>query len=439
MNVKWLNILCIAGLSGAAQSSHAVISREKAYDILTKSGFRWRQTEVLQLEADAKSAEAKSLRMPHIQFSVKEYVAKVNPLQYGLSIAADVDMIAIGTTGFELGFLLYDRSIFDKIDAAAKNQNLTAAQKEQYQVDLTSLMLVQFLNVQRLQKKLEALDTSRERAEEVLKIAQDKVSSGLGVKLDLMRAQSLVAAEKLKTLDAQMSLSKARQELATTLGREDLREDLEPLSVKVIDPVKLASSYSDTIELRPDIKVARLGIETSRLLSDSARHTRWPKAVLFGSLGMFQTVSVFGLGADRVNGSGGLGISMPIYSGGGIDAEEQKSAAVALKAEFQEQHMLLEAKSQLLLSIQQLKTAQAAIEVSERQVKMVEEELRLSKQKFQSGSGNGLDVTNTLVSFASAHDSNIDAMFAYEVAKVGFFKNSGSFKNYFAKNSNGVN
>lgn len=385
----------------------------------------------MQLEANAKSTEAKSLRQPQIQLSAKEYLGKVNPLQYGLSIAADVNLIAIGTTALELGYIFFDRSINDRIDAANKNQNLTAAQKEQYQIDLTSLMLVQFLNVQRLQKKLSALEASRLRAQEVEKIAKDKVSSGLGLKLDLMRAQSLVAAEELKTLDAELSLAKARQELATTLGQENIKEEFTKLELAFIDPHKEVSDFNQIIELRPDIRGAHIGAEMTHLLVDAAKHDRWPKLGLFGSIGVFHAGSAFGFGATNINGMGGLVVSMPLYTGGRIGAKVEEEEARNLKAEFQEHHVTLEAKSQLNLSVQQISTAQKAVETSQRQIKTLEEELRLVKQKYKSGSGNGLDVTNTLVNVANAHDANIDAIFAYEASKVGLYKNIGSFKNYF--------
>lgn len=425
MNIMFLFVFCIQ------MSSEAALSRDKAYEMLKRTGFRWRQTEIMQLEANAKSAEAKSLRMPQLQLSAKEYLGKVNPLQYGLSINADTNLIAIGTTAIELGFILFDRSISDRIEAASKNQNLTSLQKEQYQLDLTSLMLAQFLNVQRLQRKLKALDASLSRSQEIEKIAQDKVSSGLGVKLDLMRAQTLLAAEELRALDANLSLSKAKQELATTLGQERLTDELEHLEVQWVDSHKILSIYENIIEQRPDIKGSKLGVTVTQLLEDAASHDRWPKVGLFGSIGVFHTGSAFGLGANNVNGMGGVLLSLPLYSGGRISAKEQEEHSKKIKAELNEHQLLLEAKSQLHFSALQIKTAQSAIHAAERQLKTVEEELRLVKQRFKSGSGNGLDVTNTLVNVANAHDSYIDAIFSYEVSKVSLFKNIGSFEKYF--------
>lgn len=428
-----IHILIFLSIS-VSESNAEILTKAKALEQLKGHGLRWRQTEVLQLEADAKSSEAKSFKRLQLHFSAKEFLGKVNPLQYGLTIANDVNLIAVGTSGIEGGYLLFDQAISERIDAAESNQQYTHAQSESYQNDLISLMLAQYLNVQKLKRKSDALAISKKRASEVLRIATAKVNSGLGVKLDLMRAEALVAAEELKGIDAEMALSKAKQELATTLGQEQLSDDLEELEPTLVDADQIVRSISDPLEDRADLKALKHGVKATNLMVSAAKRDRWPKVAIYGSWGVFNAgTTPFGLAATSANGLGGIAISLPIYTGGRIDGKEQEEAAKSLKTELQEGHLRLEAKSQIKLSLDQIRTAKAAVEVTDRKVKILDEELRLIQKKYQSGSGSGIEVTNTLVGVAEAHDSNIDAIYGYELAKVGLFKNLGNFEGYFKR------
>ncbi|MCM0606819.1 MAG: TolC family protein [Xanthomonadaceae bacterium] len=431
---KISNLIIIFFIQVFNESAASTLTKLKALEQLKGRGLRWRQTEVLKLEADAKSSEAKSYKRLQLHFSAKEFLGKVNPLQYGLTIANDGNLIAVGTSGIEGGYLLFDQAISERIDAAESNQLYTHAQSESYQNDLISLMLVQYLNVQKMKLKTDMLSVSKKRANEVLKIASAKVNAGLGVKLDLMRAEALVAAEELKGIDAEMALAKAKQELATTLGQEQLNDDLENLEPILLDGDEMVRSISDPLDHRADLKALKQGVKATQLMVTAAKHDRWPKVLIYGSWGVFNAgTTPFGLAATSSNGLGGIAISMPIYTGGRLDGKEQEEAAKALKTELQESQLRLEAKSQIKLSLDQVRTTRAAVDVTNRKVKILNEELRLIQKKYQSGSGSGIEVTNTLVGVAETHDSNIDAIYGYELAKVGLFKNLGNFDEYFKR------
>ncbi len=113
---------------------HRGLSKEEAFSLLKSNGYQWKQTELLGHEAEAKSEQAKSAFLPHIRLNLREYLTRNNPVQYGIS---------------------------------------------------------EFLNVQRVKKKMEMIDANIERDSEIFRVAESRVQVGLGTRLDFMRAKGL--------------------------------------------------------------------------------------------------------------------------------------------------------------------------------------------------------------------------------------------------------
>lgn len=78
---------------------------------------------------------------------------------------------------------------------------------------MTYFVLVQYLNAQRLKKKLDITSITLDRDSRILELAKAKVSSGVGIALDLMRLRGLVEIDNLRQLDLKVSFEKAKRDL----------------------------------------------------------------------------------------------------------------------------------------------------------------------------------------------------------------------------------
>ena len=69
--------------------------------------------------------------------------------------------------------------------------------------------------------------------------------------------------------------------------------------------------------------------------------------------------------------------------------------------------------------------------LTKKNIQLAQEELRFAREKQHLGSATGLEIASAQANLASADDMNIQAIFTYELAKVGFFKSTGKMKQYF--------
>ena len=131
------------------------------------------------------------------------------------------------------------------------------------------------------------------------------------------------------------------------------------------------------------------------------------------------------------SGLGGVQIVFPIYDGGLNSGKAQAEKVKAIQAELQEKQVDLDAKFQISQSLSQLKDVQAVVSLSNQNIEIAKEELYFAKRKKQLGSASGLEMSNAHVNLANAYDMNIQGIYAYEMAKVLFFKSTGQINKYF--------
>lgn len=426
--MTWIVLTLVASFS-CTEADAGALSRAEALERLKSSGFKWRQTEVLQLEADAKSQLAHSASYPQLQIVSRQYVSQYSGLRYGLAAQTVPSFLQIGSSSLELIFLLFDGAARERMKAANENQKLTAFQIQLYQNDMTALTFLHYTNAQRFHRRFENMEASVARSEEILKIAKQRLQTGAGLKLDVLRAEAMVAAENLKRLDAYSANQRAKQELATLMGLTEVTDDLEPLRFKDFDPSP-QTKESNEIESRPDVQAARLMLSTANYLKNAAVKDGLPRVAFAADLGFIGTQTFLGFGPGAFNGSAAIQVSVPIYTGGRLTSRESEEAAKVAKADLNLSQTELEARSQIKLVLDQIKTARAAVSAASQAVEAASEELRLAKQRFKGGAASGIDVRNAVVGLSTTSEAYADAVFGFEATKIHYFRIMFNFGSY---------
>jgi len=189
-----------------------------------------------------------------------------------------VDWFLAGQSAIQLGYYIYDRESQKRLDAAVANEKTESAKSKQFQNDLTCVMLAMYLNVQRLQKKLEDIEENIHRSQKIVKIAGARKGAGLGTKIDRMRAQGLLEIDRMKKLDAQVQRDKAIRDLATILGESKLFTLPGPLSYHEFSLTALLKDASEesVLKNRPDMMATRDTVNAADQLRLSAQRQRFP-------------------------------------------------------------------------------------------------------------------------------------------------------------------
>jgi outer membrane protein len=426
---KTTSILILAA-AFFSNPAFAGLDKKTAFEILKKNGFRWRQTSLLKAQAEAQTAQAESSTKPLVFFSSREYLGRVNQIQFGFDNPGNQSIFTLGSTGIVFFQSLIDTAAWSRIQASEYNEKRTEQQVRQYQNDLTYLMLLQYLNAQRYKRKLQIAEENIQRSEKIVHMAEVKMHSGLGLQLDFMRAKGLAQRDQLRQLDAKSNHDKALQDLAATLGIEKITEDLPPLYPQVLNVETLNVNETDVVNHRPDVLSAHDAVNAARELKESSRLEAYPKVSIFGDTGFVGTHVIGGFN-HTLTGTVGVQLSLPLYTGGLFSAKTQERAVDETKADLQEKQLRLEAKSQVQQAVEQLNQATQTIKGTKAQLEIAGEANRLAHLRFTVGASSGLEVSSSETELANAQDMDVDALFASEVAKVNYFKAINDFPKYF--------
>lgn len=420
---RHLGIFMMSGILGAPVSalsaSEEVLDRRAAVTQLRETGAQWRQVESIREEAQAKVRLARSATLPTFQLISRQYLARFDGIRYGLPEFIEASPVLAGSTGIELLWIPVDFASFARSDAARLNEEASEKQVEQLRNDLAFLALFQYLGAQKLRHRLDFAGASYERSQEILKIAQARVRSGLGLPLDVMRAEGLLAAEELRRLDLETNYQKALEDLANTIGRPSVEIKLSPLKFQ---PLKIAEPDVAMPVQTLEIQATQMLLKAAHSMLESAQRESWPKVGLMGEIGYLGARSFLGIGPNSLNGSIALQLSIPLYTGGRIDGKVQDEQARVNKAELQLVHLERQARSQMQITVSQLRVADSAVRTVDKQVQAATEEVRLMTRRFRSGTASGLEMRNAYANLASAHDTETEALFAFEAAKIQYFK-----------------
>ncbi len=408
-----------------------VLTKLEAYDLLKKNGFKWRLTDTLKLDAEVKSQLAESEMGFKSEFVARELIVRTNPITFGLNEDVyTVSTIGLGTSSVVFNWTLLDFATRAKILGSHENEKMSAEQSLQYKNDLTALMLIQYLTIQRLKKQVETMDANLTRSRLILQFANAKKNVGAGIPLDIARAKNLVELDQLKKMTAYTKLIKAKHDLASLLGAEHMHSELEPLSAKSTPNLEFQAALDRSLESRPDLKSAELAQSIAQFAREESHRLLWPKLSFIGEVGSTNT-TMLGLGIKSLNGAVGLSLTIPLTTGGYISGKRKEAEVMNIKADMQLQQTRTEIVAQVKEALETMISAQEALKTADNYLNTAQEESQISEKRFYSGSSNSLDMMNSHTNLAQAVDTHTESLFNFEAAKVNYYRVMGDFNEYF--------
>jgi outer membrane protein, protease secretion system len=183
-------------------------------------------------------------------------------------------------------------------------------------------------NVRQLSAQIEALEAQRQRADQ-------RLQRGEGSRIEVSDVLSQIATARVRLSDASDQVVVSRRALARLTGAEvtnprDVPANFEapPLVPAALDEwLDLARTRNAVLQVRErQVEVARLGIERSK-----AGH--YPRLDAVASLSQSSNESISNLNQSSRLASVGLQLSIPIFSGFGVEASISQARSELAKTE----------------------------------------------------------------------------------------------------------
>jgi len=291
-----------------------------------------------------------------------------------------------------------------------------------YQVKL------QFYEFLKSMKLAEVSKTALQLSRDQLERAKALFEVGSVARSDVLKAEVSVSQSQLALIAADNRVKLESSRLAKLLGLpvDSPMKIVEDLGQET-PQVQIEDSARKALGRRPDLLVVRENLKSAKASVLSSQAARLPSAYTSFAYGWSDNVFPKTEEARKRNYSWDirLGISLPLFDGLATTANVKQAKARAAIADIQVRDSELQAALEVKEATLGLEQATQTIEASKTGLASAEEDYRLSRERYDVGSGTMLELLNAEVSLSQARSSYVEAMASLREAEALFEKATG--------------
>jgi outer membrane protein TolC len=259
----------------------------------------------------------------------------------------------------------------------------------------------------------------REVAEEVLRSNQGQLEQargryevGFAAKLDVTRSEVLVANAELDALTARNNMLVAEQALRNAMG---LREPLDFDPADVLEGPPLAITEEHALGIARAKRPELLAVRAERRAAEEDASSRWKEHLPDFSAGVDYAWSGSESPLEESYQIGAF-VTIPIFSGGLIDARVGEARAAALALAFDEEAIAQDVALEVRSAVLEIERAHQSIGVAERARRQARENLELAEGRYRTGAGNVIELADAQAQRASGEAEYVRSLYAYRIA-----------------------
>ena len=388
-------------------------------------------------QARARVTQSRSALMPQAEVSPSWSSHTVNSASFGFNFPTpagekpllDPDGQIIGPVNLwdlraQVSQTVFDPAATQRVRAARAGVTSASADvATAAEIAATNAAAV-YVRVLRSEATLEARRADSTLAAELLEIAHDQVEAGVGVALDVTRAESQVAAARGHIIIARNDRDRARLELRRALNLAldtplDLADSLASLPVG--DSLTEQAAVDLALRSRPDLRAAEAQLEVAKQQIAITRATRLPKVGVFGNDGQN------GKPSNLLNTyTYGIQVSVPVFEGGRREAVAQEQEAGARDIELRQRDLKQQVAVDVRGAMLDLASAREQVFAARDRQRLAETEVTQARERFRAGVAGNADVVTASQTLNSARTAVIDALSSYQAARVSLARAEGT-------------
>jgi outer membrane protein len=371
---------------------------------------------------------ARSELLPHASFEANDSVNRFNlRAQIGIQIPnippsiGPYQAVHVGPT---FSAPVFDLTLIRQYQASGHRLLASRADEQTVREETVLLTVSEYMAHLRALASITAAESRVELATRLAHQADDLLRDGVASKIDVSRAQVRLREEQQGLIDAQRDADTTLYGLKNILNVPDSQQIafadqqdfFQTPSLDISDPLATA------LVQRPELQSLTESGKAAQSEHKAAVARSLPKFTVDGFWDVQgQTFDTATPGYQyQVN------MSLPIFTGGRLRAERKSTAL----AEQRTQKQLAQERNQVTEQVRdgqvELQSALHQVDLGQQEVQLANEEVTLSQGRFQSGVTDNIEVTQAQDSLAHANDTEIGALFRYNIARAQLARAVGS-------------
>jgi outer membrane protein len=395
-------------------------------------------------ESSARLSQARSALYPEVSGYVQQLQRTTNTATFGFAFRdATTGKYLFDPNGQLLGPIpqadarvrasasLYDFSARAKVNVAKSAVRASETEVTGAAELAAATAALAYIRVVRADAQRAALLADSTLAADLVRIARDQLQAGVGIALDVTRAESQAANVRALLIGARNNANRARLELRGALNLAPdaplvLADSLGSLSIDSTAAMDESGIVSKALDSRADLRTLRAQQEAQKLQISAIRAERLPSLAAVADQGA--------LGKDWAHPiatyTWSLQLSVPIFDGFRRNARIEEQTAVSREYDARDRDLRTQATLEVRSALLDLTaTREQAAAVTER-VRFAEQEVAQAQERFRAGVAGNSDVIAALLSLNQARTLRNDALASYQTARVSLARATGSLQQF---------
>lgn len=431
-------LLVPVSVAGAQQTAPQQLSLGDAVRMAVRQSALVETAGLRTAQAQARVTQTRSAFLPNFSASALELGHTINSATFGFNFPAQPgqpplldplgQIIGPVTTLDVRGRVsqtLFDAGAYQRLQASRAVAQAVSVGESAAAEQAATQAAYAYLQVLRADAQLSARLADSSLAADLVGIARDQLTAGVGVALDVTRAESQLAGVKAQLIAARNGRARAQLDLARALNlpldtRLALTDSLDAL-VDVPDAADAAAAVQRALQARPDVRALREQMRAAQVEVNAIRSERLPTVDAFADDGGI------GLRLNKLLATytWGIQLSVPIFDGnrrGGRITEQQ---AAMRELQVRERDLQQQVTVDVRSAVLDLASARQVVDAAREHVRLAEQEVAQAGDRFRAGVAGNADVITASLSLNSARTQLIDAETAYQSARVALARAEG--------------
>jgi outer membrane protein len=389
-------------------------------------------------QAEARARQARASFLPNVTAVANEGERTFNSASFGIDFSDPVSHKSLfDPNGQVLGPVrtwdirgtlhqsIADFSSVSHMRAARASVEASTAEASSASQQAAAVAAAGYVRAIRAEAQVTARMADSVLAAELLVIARDQLAAGVGIGLDVTRAQSQLAAGRSQLIGARNERDRARLELYRALGL--------PLTSSVVladslvglaggGPLPDEQEVMDrALRTRADLRAADRQIAAAERQLSAIRSERLP------SLAAFADQGATGKSTDHLLNTytWGLEISVPVFDGFRREGRMDEQRAVVRELDVRRRDLAQQATIEVRSALLDLAAARDQLGASDERLAFAEQALGQARDRFQAGVSGNADVINASMELNAARTQTVDGRAALLSARVALARAQG--------------
>ncbi|MDF7811113.1 TolC family protein [Hymenobacter sp. YC55] len=310
--------------------------------------------------------------------------------------------------------------------AAVQVADLTAQLARE---QVATFVALAYLSAQRSNLEVNAARADLRLAEALRELAVKQRNAGVANGIDVVRAESRAAQERLRVVQAEANAEQTRLDLERAVGLPQGSSTAltDTLAVRAEAVPSIDAALQQALTSRLDTRIAEQTIEQRALDRKARAAARYPTINAVGDYGQSANTPFKN---DRATRTYGVQLSVPVFDGGYTRGRINAALSQQRQAEWELGNSRGQVEQDVRTALVGWRLGAEQVRASEEQFQLATRELELATQRFRAGVADNTEVLEAQAGLANARALRVQALAQYGAARLNFAAATGTAQSF---------